>query len=57
MEDALKDSVDFNNIIDNDLKNFLMKFYSNDICRLIEEIKPVEIKNTNTKIPKFTHKI
>ena len=42
MEDTLKDSTDFNNIIDNDLKSFLMKYcsdYSDDIWGLIEEIK------------------
>ena len=60
MKDALKDSVDFNNIIDDDLKKFLMTFcsdYFDDIVGLISEIKQVKIKNTNTKIPKCTLQI
>ena len=60
MEDTLKNSMDFNNIIDDDLNMFLMKFcsdYFGDIGGLINEIKRVEIKNTNTKTPKFTLQI
>ena len=40
MEAALKDSMDFNNIIDDDLKNFLMKIcsdYFGNIDNLIDE--------------------
>ena len=40
MEAALKDSMDFNNIIDDDLKKFLMKIcsdYFGNISNLIDE--------------------
>ena len=52
MQDALRYSMVCNNIIDDDLKSFLMKCYSdysNNICGLIEEIKRIEIKGTTQK--------
>ena len=47
MEYALKDSMDFNHIIDNDLKYFFMKVcsdYGNDIFGLTEEISKLKPK-------------
>ena len=47
MEYALKDSMDFNHIIDNDLKYFFMKFcsdYGNDIFGFTEEISKLKPK-------------
>ena len=50
-----KKTVNFSDITDSNLREFCKTYWSEySIDDLIDQIKQVEIKNRNTKIPKFT---
>ena len=60
MENDLNNSETYEDIYHDELKQFLEEecpAYSDSVTLLIEEIKVIEMKNTNTKISKFTLQI
>ena len=60
MENDLNNSETYEDIYHDELKQFLEEecpAYSDSVTLLIEEIKVIEMKNTNTKILKFTLQI